>query len=236
LLSRRFGEITETWNPVIGCLHFCKYCWARPLAARLAKMGVQPYAERDFSPTFLPWRLDRKFSRNSFVFVCDMADLFGEWVPRTWILKVLEEVSENKRATFFFLTKNPRRYLEFEFGDNVVLGATVETNRPYQGISRAPQPPERIEAMIELNHEYKALIIEPILDFDLPEFIHGIRRVKPIFVYVGYDNYGHKLPEPTLDKTKQLIAKLSEFTEVRYKTLRKAWYEPHEKSLKDIGD
>ncbi|RLG05024.1 MAG: hypothetical protein DRN65_07395, partial [Thaumarchaeota archaeon] len=60
--------------------------------------------------------------------------------------------------------------------------------------------------------------------------------VKPIFVYVGYDNYGHKLPEPTLDKTKQLIAKLSEFTEVRYKTLRKAWYEPHEKSLKDIGD
>lgn len=23
---RRFGEITETWNPVIGCLHACVYC------------------------------------------------------------------------------------------------------------------------------------------------------------------------------------------------------------------
>lgn len=230
---RKIGEITETWNPAIGCLHSCKYCWAKPLAAKLARMGVQPYAERDFSPTFLPWRLNRRFSRNSFVFVCDMADLFGEWVPKTWILKILGEVSKNKHAMFFFLTKNPERYFEFEFGDNVVLGATVETNRSYQGISRAPQPPQRIEAMIDLNHDYKALIIEPILDFDLSEFVHVIRRINPLFVYIGYDNYGHRLPEPTLDKTKQLIANLSKFTEIRFKTLRKAWYES---SSNRVGD
>jgi len=222
---KRFGEITETWNPVIGCLHECVYCWARKLAAKLASMGVQPYAERDFAPTFVRWRLDRKFSRNSFVFVCDMGDLFGSWVPREWILKVLDVVSKNRRTSFFFLTKNPQRYMEFEFGDNVVLGATVETNRPYQRISRAPQPPERLEAMIKLKHKYKALIIEPILDFDLGEFVYMIKRVKPVFVYVGYDNYGNKLPEPRLEKTLNLIDEVSKFTEVRYRTLRRAWYE-----------
>jgi len=26
LTSRKFGEITKTWNPVIGCLHSCVYC------------------------------------------------------------------------------------------------------------------------------------------------------------------------------------------------------------------
>jgi len=229
---KKFGEITETWNPVTGCLHACVYCWARNLAARLANMGVQPYAERDFAPTLIRWRLDRKFSRNSFVFVCDMGDLFGSWVPKEWILKVLDVVSKHKSASFFFLTKNPRRYMEFEFGGNVVLGATVETNRPYQRISKAPQPPERLEAMIELSHEYKALIIEPILDFDLKEFVYMIKRVKPVFVYVGYDNYGNKLPEPPLKKTIALIDELSEFTDVRYKTLRRAWYENSEKNAK----
>ncbi|MDW8022109.1 MAG: hypothetical protein RMI78_05735, partial [Nitrososphaerota archaeon] len=74
---------------------------------------------------------------------------------------------------------------------------------------------------------------EPILDFDLSELVHAIRRIKPIFVYVGYDNYGHRLPEPTLEKTKQLVEEISKFTDARFKTLRKAWYES---SSNDIGD
>ncbi|RLG04189.1 MAG: hypothetical protein DRN54_01655 [Thaumarchaeota archaeon] len=200
-------------------------CWARRLAARLASMGVQPYAERDFAPTLVPWRLDKRFSRRSFVFVCDMGDLFGDWVPREWILKVLENVSRNRSASFLFLTKNPKRYMEFDFGDNVVLGATVETNRFLQGISKAPQPPERLEAMASLDHEYKALVVEPILDFDLSELVYWIRRVQPIFVVIGYDNYGNRLPEPSLEKTRELVNTISEFTEVRCRTLRKAWYE-----------
>ena len=226
---KRFSEITETWNPVTGCLHACRYCWAIRLAARLAEMNVQPYAERGFAPTLVRWRLNKKFSKGAFVFVCDMGDLFGDWVPRDWILKILDTVSKNRSANFLFLTKNPKRYLDFDFGDNVVLGATVETNRHYQKISKAPQPPERLEAMIKLKHKYKALVIEPILDFDLEEFVYMIRKVDPVFVVVGYDNYGNRLPEPRLEKTMKLVEKLSEFTEVRHKTLRKAWYEEEKK-------
>ena len=224
-LSRRFGEITETWNPVTGCLHACIYCWARKYSAKLGELGIQPYKERGFAPTLAAWRLDKKFPKGSFVFVCDMGDLFGDWVPREWILKVLAVVEKNPRAIFFFLTKNPKRYLEFSFTENVVLGATVETNKPYQKISKAPQPPERLDVMARIKHRHKALVIEPILDFDLHEFVYMIRRVKPVFVAVGYDNYGNRLPEPPLDKVEKLIDELAGFTEVRCKTLRKAWYE-----------
>jgi len=41
---------------------------------------------------------------------------------------VLKVVKETPKATFLFLTKNPARYLEFNFPNNVILGATIETN------------------------------------------------------------------------------------------------------------
>ena len=51
--SKMFQEVTDTWNPITGCLHGCIYCWARRYAERLSKMGVQPYASRGFQPTFI---------------------------------------------------------------------------------------------------------------------------------------------------------------------------------------
>ncbi len=29
---KMFNIVSRTWNPVTGCLHFCRYCWARRLA------------------------------------------------------------------------------------------------------------------------------------------------------------------------------------------------------------
>jgi hypothetical protein len=51
-------------------------------------------------------------------------------------------------------------------------------------------------------------------------------------IYVGYDNYNNKLPEPSLDKNLFLIKKLRDngFL-VLEKTIRRAWYE--EKKEKD---
>lgn len=47
------------------------------------------------------------------------------------------------------------------------------------------------------------------------------KNVKPEFVYVGYDNYYFKLPEPELAKTKQLGAVLEAAgVQVRWKVLR----------------
>ena len=55
--------------------------------------------------------------------------------------------------------------------------------------------------------------------------MNWIRDINPFMVYVGYDNYGYRLPEPPLAKTLRLIRELESFTIVVRKTLRPAWNE-----------
>jgi len=229
--SETFGEITETWNPITGCLHNCVYCWAKDYAKRLALMGVEPYKTHVFKPAFAEWRLKRKFGKGSFIFVSDMGDMWGEWVPKVWIDKVLDAIRSKPGTKFLFLTKNPKRYRDFQekFTENMMLGATIETNRDYK-LTEAPTPRERYEEMKSLRWKHKALVIEPILDFDL-EFISWIKEISPRRIYVGYDNYDNKLPEPIMDKTKRLINELYEIKDVRAKAIRKAWYEKESHEL-----
>lgn len=67
-----------------------------------------------FEPTLHRYRLQEpgKIRTRSAVFVCSMADLFGEWVPDEWIREIFQVCGENSRHQYFFLTKNPSRYLE----------------------------------------------------------------------------------------------------------------------------
>lgn len=225
-ISERFPEIDGSWNPVTGCLYMCSYCWARRYAERLSRMGVEPYASRGFQPTFIQERLRKKFYKKSFIFVSDMGDLFGEWIPDLWIEKVFEWIRSQPNTYFLLLTKNPSRYLELKsIPENTVTAATIESDRCYPEVSEAPAQSSRIKAMRNLKHKYKAIVVEPILDFDLDRFLKIVEEISPIFVYVGYDNYGCRLPEPPLEKTSKLIDRLSEITEVRLGSIRRAWYE-----------
>jgi hypothetical protein len=67
--------------------------------------------------------------------------------------------------------------------------------------------------------------IEPIIYFDLGIMVAWMKNIKPEFVYVGYDNYNHRLPEPSLAQTEELMYELDKFTVIHRKTLRKAWWE-----------
>jgi hypothetical protein len=68
-----------------------------------------------------------------------------------------------------------------------------------------------------VRFEHKLVCIEPIMDFDLEIFVQWVKDIKPLIVYVGYDNYNNKLTEPDPRKTKQLIDQLSAFARVRTK-------------------
>ncbi len=74
---------------------------------------VKPYPYY-FSPTFHRYRLGEpqswKKPRN--IFVCSMADLFGEWVPDEWIHEVFKACEAAPQHRYLFLTKNPERYME----------------------------------------------------------------------------------------------------------------------------
>ncbi|MDO5540592.1 MAG: DUF5131 family protein [Eubacteriales bacterium] len=66
-----------------------------------------------FDPTFHRYRLDEyqnKKGRN--IFVCSMADLFGDWVPDEWIEEVFAACDKAPQHNYMFLTKNVKRYVK----------------------------------------------------------------------------------------------------------------------------
>jgi protein gp37 len=190
---------------------------AKKYADRLK--NTPKYAD-GFKPAICKAELNKKF-KDKFVFAVDMGDLFGNWVPSNWIQQVVDAVKQSPDSNFLFLTKNPERYYEFieTLPSNVVLGATIETNRTYP-VSNAPTNKERYCLMANLPWNNKLISIEPIMDFDIEILVSAIKAISPAIVYVGYDNYNNNLPEPPLAKTKMLIQELEKFTRVRTKTLR----------------
>jgi protein gp37 len=140
-----------SWNPVTGCRHGCKYCYARDIAARFYPQG--------FKPSIFPSRLNapkntkQKQPKESWtdvdhmghrnVFVCSMADLFGKWVPNAWIEAVLQQCWDNPQWNYLFLSKFPVKMADFEFPDNAWVGTSVDT----QGaVSRAEKAFTKIKA------------------------------------------------------------------------------------------
>lgn len=203
-MSKMFNMVTKTWNPVTRYLHNCTYCWARRLAETRLK-HVEGY-KSGFIPRLNKEEFKKKFN-GGIVFVCDMGDLFGDFIPDRWIKAVIHHVEKFPKTTFLFLTKNPSRYHDFDFPSNVILGATIETDRDdIYTVSDAPKPSKRIRAMTKLDHR-KLLSIEPIMDFS-STFVESIKKIDPMVVYVGYDNYGNNLLEPNRDKTIDLIERL----------------------------
>ena len=110
----------------------CADTYAYMRDAGISAGVIQPYPF-DFTPTFHRYKLDEpqhwKKPRN--IFVCSMADLFGEWVPDAWIQEVLEACEAAPQHRYLFLTKNPERYTKYgvpiDF-DNIWYGTTITCN------------------------------------------------------------------------------------------------------------
>jgi protein gp37 len=78
--------------------------------------------------------------RPSKIFVCDMSDLFGEWVKDEWLDRSMDKVRATPWIIFQFLTKRPERmrdylkhrprdYLNHQPHINLWAGTSIESRR-----------------------------------------------------------------------------------------------------------
>lgn len=145
----------STWNPVTGCLHGCEYCYARGIARRFGWCGndevhdieepqknsignINPYPY-GFDPTFHRYKLDvpQHWKTPRTIFVCSMADLFGDWVPDEWIKAVFDACAAAPQHRYLFLTKNSKRIMKLHNSD--VMPKTIDcwwgVSTPHKGDS-----------------------------------------------------------------------------------------------------
>lgn len=136
-----------------------------------------------FEPTFHRYRLDepKRWKKPRTIFVCSMADLFGDWVPDEWIEQVFEACEAAPQHRYLFLTKNPKRYVGLyrngilRVRDSFWYGSTITgANEPFF-FSRVPD-----------DNPHTFCSIEPILE---PV---GAMQVMPDWVIVGAETGNRK--------------------------------------------
>ncbi len=195
--------ITHTWNTVKGaCYHDCSYCYMK----RWGKLN--------------PVRIDRKefktdLGTGNFIFVGSSNDMFSKEIPEEWIFETLEHCDKYDNH-YLFQTKDPegvRRILPH----NSSVCVTLETNRHYPNImGKSPNPIDRIKQIKLIRHPLY-ITIEPLMDFDLVEFVEMLKQCDPIQVNIGADTGKNNLPEPSKEKVLQLVKELQKFTTIHNK-------------------
>jgi DNA repair photolyase len=204
--SQMYQWITHTWNTVKGsCYHDCSYCYMK----RWGKLKSVHFDEKE---------LKSDLETGNFIFVGSSCDMFAQDIPNEWIVKTLEHCGKYEYNKYLFQTKNPkniRRILTYESR----ICVTLETNRHYPEIMRnSPKPIERVDEMCFIRHPLY-ITIEPIMDFDLFEFVNMIKFCDPVQVNIGANtSYKIQLREPPKEKILQLIEELQKYTIVKQKS------------------
>ena len=108
-----------TINPIKGlCRNDCWYCYAKRMYKRFKwdeHIELDPKVFNDVV----------KLKEPSRIFVGSTHDIFGDWIPHHWICEIIDTCNQYPKHTFIFLTKFPKRYVEFIFNNNCWLGTSI---------------------------------------------------------------------------------------------------------------
>lgn len=157
------------------------------------RVRVAPYPF-GFDPTFHRYRLDQptKWTEPRTIFVCSMADLFGEWVPDEWIEDVFNACKAAPQHRYLFLTKNPDRFFKLHSsGDlpnekNFYYGITMDTKwHAQKGVRKLIT--NELGAAIggnRFNHANFFASVEPMLE-DFGQTVSGLLAVHVPWIIIG---------------------------------------------------
>lgn len=199
----------STWNPVTGCMNGCEYCYARKIAHRFTTESenhtyfdgkpISKYHELDnpavviktdrkspypfgFEPTFHRYRLNepQKWTKPRTILVCSMADLFGDWIPDGWLHEVFAACEKSPYHRYMFLTKNPKRYIEYgvPIASNMWYGMSITRAADFSQVNKLPA----------FNRTF--LSIEPLLE-DLKIDSRGFLLAQTDWIIIGAET-GHR--------------------------------------------
>ncbi len=217
-----------------GCRFDCVYCGFRHLVALNKKCAKCV----SFQPHIHPEALLRKPGRTppgTFHTIGLSSDI--SFLDDRDIMEIIVYAEKWKDRTFMIQSKNPHRFIDFLFPENLIVATTIETNERqfdsgkygfYSDISKAPHPEERYKAMRCLRDTRKVVTIEPVMASDFKVLLGWIKDIAPDDVRIGYDSKPEKnlLPEPPLYQVKDFIEDLRNAgIVVVEKVIRKAWWE-----------
>ena len=199
-----YNFVTHTWNPIKGeCIHDCSYCYMKQFPQKEIRLNEKCFKD--------------DLGTGNTIFVGSSTDMFAENISDNWITEVLIYCSHFYN-NYLFQSKNPKRFLseKYFFPQPTILATTIESDIHWQpGIT--PSPQSRIMAMEKLK-EKKMIAIEPIMEFNLDVMVGYIKRINPFQVNIGADSGHNNLPEPSKEKTLELISELKKFTSVHLKS------------------
>ncbi|MBA7490017.1 hypothetical protein ES702_00551 [subsurface metagenome] len=223
---------TQTWNRSVGCLYDCVYC--EPSFKRQLKRVARSIGCEDcyrYKPHDHPER--SRIPSSLIVFVYGTGDItFYKPTSVRTTFDIIDKHRPRMKKIYYFQSKNPvcfNQYLPWfkAHQDTVILLTTLETNRDagYREISKAPLPTVRFKDFYELDYPRKVLTIEPVLDFDLDEFVDMVLQLHEQgsleYVWFGFDSKNCGLSEPSIEKAQRFVDILqSHGVEVRGKKLR----------------
>lgn len=125
-----------------------------------------------FVPTFHRYKLDepQRWKKPRNIFVCSIADLFGDWVPDEWIREVVAACDAAPQHRYLFLTKNPSRYKEL---DDIVHWPSfeetyIEKSRPRMILGASATNDAQMKIAYDSDADWVS--IEPIHEPLLPEW------------------------------------------------------------------
>ena len=175
------GSPGYTWNPITGCLNhvdgLCKGggfpCYAYKLAngrlkplylhGRNWKINYDPskdgYREAcldPFYPRFWEERLYHDWGQKRGIFVCDMGELFGDWIPRKWQEDIFRLIRLHKGNRYYLLTKQPQNLIKWSpFPDNCFIGVSATNQQQFD---------EAVKYLKEVKATVKYISFEPLLE------------------------------------------------------------------------
>lgn len=182
-----YGFVTHTWNPIRGrCLHDCVYCYMKKIKGAWDKEAH--IVEKEFKV---------QLGSGNVIFVGSSTDMWGNWIPDKWIKKVIDYCNKFPNNQYLFQSKEPLRFFDVKPSDNFIFCTTAESDKQKDRI--------RIMQALKRKRYRIAITIEPIMDFNLKDFLVSLWACNPEWIAIGANTSKIKLREPSKQKVMDLI-------------------------------